>query len=150
MRICPFLPACPPVSWSGARARMFLCTSQTRARDQRDIILALESVPAWRSGLGSSGDAAPPPPAEAPPSPPAQFGGAGAVAARGPPLLGALAAGPRPEPPPPLPPPPGRGRGGVINNCGAAASVQTVTRDVPRERGGGPQTLLPLAQARPA
>lgn len=37
---------------------------------------------------------------------------------------------------------------GVINNRGAARpAVQTVTRDVPRERGGGLQTLLPPTQA---
>lgn len=41
---------------------------------------------------------------------------------------------------------------GVINNPrgGAARAVQTVTRAVPGERGGGPQTLLPPTRARPA
>lgn len=80
-----------------------------------------------------------PPPACRGPAPARQQGLCGAIAARGPPRSGPSAAAAA-----------AREGEGVINNPwgGAALVVQTVTRDVPGERGGGPQTLLPPTQAR--
>lgn len=128
----------------------------TEAGGQRDRILTLESPQAWHSGLVApwgtqAGSAAKPllRPSEAPPLPSLEAPAAPSLLAV-PPLgalrrwaeAGAAAAAAAAA----------REGEGVINNPrgGAARAVQTLTRDVPGERGGGPQTLLPPTQARPA